>query len=51
MAETNNKSRETNNSKSSKGVSQLPGVNSTRVIVSSPKLVKENSQHSSSKKK
>jgi hypothetical protein len=42
---------QTTNSTTTTTTTQLPGVNTSQVISSSPKLIKENSQHSSTKKK
>jgi hypothetical protein len=49
MSKSSNKSNDSNTSSNS-ATTQLPGVNSSQVISSFPKLVKENSQSSSIKK-
>lgn len=53
MENNSNKSDSNNQSSSSTTTTttQLPGVNTSQVISSSPKLIKENSQNSSTKKK
>lgn len=58
MPNTNNSNNNSTNSSTTTttttqlpGVNKLPGVNNSQVISSSPKLIKENSQTSSTKKK
>lgn len=53
MENNSNRSKGNNQSSSSTTTTttQLPGVNTSQVISSSPKLIKENSQNSSTKKK
>lgn len=46
-----NSNKESSSSTTTTTTTQLPGVNSSQVISSSPKLIKENSQNSSTKKK
>lgn len=49
---TNNSNNSTNTTSSTttQSTTQLPGVNNSQVIVSSPNLIKENSQNSTTKK-
>jgi hypothetical protein len=45
-----NNSTNTSSSTTTQSATQLPGVNNSQVIVSSPNLIKENSQNSTVKK-
>lgn len=47
---SNNNTTATNNSSTTTTTTQLPGVNNSQVITSSPNMIKENSQNSSTKK-